>query len=375
MLSIRFGGGNAGSMHGSSSGTRRFRGGAKRFGTNSPKRTGRMLMLWFCCWLIALSNGEETSQEATDWMKPASWSGNYWGPDAIRARLSGQLPPLPMTPAMARRRSWGLGMLREGDIVFRLGDARTLRGIFPMSQFIAKATGSPFSHTGIVAIEDGSPVVYDCSSGGIQRQPFEVWMLDCVGAFGVKRLKPAQRRHIPGVIGYCRKIFEQQVPFDYEFRMDDEALYCLELTEKAFRSEGLALSEPVRIGDWRKLTNYPLTAFAILGFSRLMLEHPITLEQPVYLPGNERHGVWASPLLETVFGPESKLDQEAALGQAGGLRVWEDVGLAVFTLGELQRSYAELPVRWICRLAQQPKVRELLAARGPDVLGNSLQCQ
>ena len=84
----------------------------------------------------------------------------------------------------------GPELLREGDIVFRLGDARTLRGSFPLSLFIARATGSPFSHTGIVAIEDGSPVVYDCSSDGIQRQPFEVWMLDCVGAFGVKRLKP-----------------------------------------------------------------------------------------------------------------------------------------------------------------------------------------
>ena len=276
---------------------------------------------------------------------------------------------------MARWGRWGQSVLREGDIVFRLGDARILRGIFPLSRFIAKATGSPFSHTGIVAIEDGSPVVYDCSSDGVQRQPFEVWMLDCVGAMGVKRLKPEHRRHIPGVIGYCRKIFEQQVPFDYEFRLDDAALYCLELTEKAFRSQGLALSEPVRIGDWENLTSYPLTAFAILGFSRLMLERPITLEQPVYLPGNERHGVWASPFLETVFGPEPKWDQEAALGQAGGLRVWGDLELAVFTLGELQRSYSELPVRWICRLALQPKVRELLAARGPDVPGNSVQCQ
>ncbi len=332
-------------------------------------------MLWFCCWLIALSHGEEISQEATDWMKPASWSGNYWGPDAIRARLSGQLPPLPMTPAMAQRRSWGLGTLREGDIVFRLGDARILRGTFPLSAFISKASGSPFSHTGVVAIEDGSPVVYDCSAGGIQRQPFEVWMLDCVGAFGVKRLKPEHRRHITGVIGYCRKVFEQQVPFDFEFRDDDAAMYCLELTEKAFRSQGLALSQPVRIGDWQNLANFPLTALAIPAFSGMVVERRIALEQPVYLPGNERHGVWASPYLETVVRPGSKPDQEPALGQAGGLRVWEDVGMAVFTLGELQRSYSELPVQWICRLALQPKVRELLAARDPDELGSSLRSQ
>ena len=109
-------------------------------------------------------------------------------------------------------------------------------------------------------------------------------MLDCVGAFGVKRLKAEQRRHIPGVIGYCRKVYEQQVPFDNEFRLDDTALYCLEMTEKAFRSQGLALSEPVRIGDRQNRTNFPLTALAIPLFSAAVrLEHPFTLERSVRL--------------------------------------------------------------------------------------------
>ena len=147
-------------------------------------------------------------------------------------------------------------------------------------------------------------MVYDCSSEGVRRQPFEVWMLDCVGAMGVKRLKAEHRRHIPGVIGYCRGKFEQQVPFDIGFRPDDTALYCLELTEKAFRSQGLALSEPVRIGDWERLTSYPLTVFGLLYGSGLVLDQPYTLEQPVFLPGNEHHGVWGSALLETVFDKE-----------------------------------------------------------------------
>jgi hypothetical protein len=297
--------------------------------------------------MIALWNSERGAKEATDWMKPPAWSGNFWGPAASRARLAGELPPLPMTPAMARWHRWGRGVLREGDIVFRLGDARTLRGLVPLSQFIAGATRSPFSHTGIVAIEDGSPVVYDCSSDGIQRQPFEVWMLDCIGSLGVKRLKPEHHRHIPGVIGYCRRVFEQQVPFDCEFRMDDTALYCLELTEKAFRSQGLALSEPVRIGDWEALGRYPLTALVIPFVSGMVLEHPITLDQPVYVPGTERQGVWASSLLETVFGPEPKANPGAAPGPSGSFGLRGDVELAVFAAGELRRSYAELPDRWM----------------------------
>jgi hypothetical protein len=150
---------------------------------------------------------------------------------------------------MVRWQSWRRNVLRDGDIVCRLGDARVVRGKVALSRFIALATGSPFSHAGIVAIEDGSAVVYDCSSAGIQRQPFEVWMLDSIGPLGVKRLKAEHRKDIAGVMDYCRAAFDRQVPFDYGFRMEDDALYCLELTEKAFRSQGLALSEPVRIGD------------------------------------------------------------------------------------------------------------------------------
>ena len=245
---------------------------------------------------------------------------------------------------MTRWSSWGRNVLRDGDIVFRLGDARTLRGTFPLSRFIARATGSPFSHTGIVAVEDGSPVVYDCSSAGVQRQPFEVWMLDCVGAMGVKRLKPEHRHRIPGVISYCRSKFEQQVPFDYEFRPDDAALYCVELTEKAFRSQGLVLSQPVRIGDWEHLGSYPLTALATPYVTGLMLEHPITLEQPVYLPGNEHQGVWASSLLETVVGPEPKLEREAAHSTESGLSLRGDLELALFAAGELHRICVDLQV-------------------------------
>jgi hypothetical protein len=235
-------------------------------------------------------------------------------------------------------------VLRDGDIVFRLGDARALGGAFPLSRFIARATGSKFSHTGIVAIEEGAPVVYDCSSAGVQRQPFEVWMLDCIGDFGVKRLKPEYQSRVAGVLNFCRTKFEQQVPFDYEFRADDTALYCVELTEKAFRSQGLVLSQPVRIGDWEYLDRFPLTALAAPCISRLILEHPITLEQPVFLPGNEHEGVWSSSLLNTVVGLDSAIQQELVHSQVCHPSPQGDLELALFAFGELHRSMTTLHV-------------------------------
>ena len=287
-------------------------------------------MIRFFCLMVALVNSEQGAAEATDSMKPPTWTGNFWGPAATRARSTGQLPPLPTNASLTRSRTWGRNVLRDGDIVFRLGDARALGGAFPLSRFIARATGSVFSHTGIIAIEEGAPVVYDCSSAGVQRQPFEVWMLDCIGAFGVKRLKPEYQSHVTGVLNFCRTKFEQQVPFDYEFRADDAALYCVELTEKAFRSQGLVLSQPVRIGDWEFLDRYPLTALAAPCISQLILEHPITLEQPVYLPGNEHQGIWSSSLLNTVVAPDSTSQQEIVHSQVGHASAQGDLELALF---------------------------------------------
>ncbi len=330
-------------------------------------------MFWFCCWMIAFCNDERALEERSDWTRPAAWSGRFWGPDASRARSAGEILPQAMDPEMARWNRWGRDVLRDGDIVFRLGDARAMRGLFALSRFIATATDSPFSHTGIVAIEDGSPMVYDCSSDGIRLMPFEVWMIDCVGPMGVKRLKPEHRRHIPGVMAYCRTIFERQVPFDFEFRMDDSAFYCLELTEKAFRSQGLKLSEPVLIGDWEHLTSYPITAVLLPHGTRLALGRPITLDQPVYVPGNDHEGVWASPLLESVFGPEPKGDLGVAPGRPRGISVRGDADLIMIAAGELWRSYSELPVRWLSDVAQHSRVRGLLVDRVPDPVGVGLE--
>ena len=226
-------------------------------------------MLQFVCWMIALATYEPGAAEATDWMKPPSWSGKLLGTGRDPCPVGRASSAAPVEPGDGPLASMGTrGAPRRGH---RLPARRcaVVRGMVPLSRFIARATGSPFSHTGIVVIEDGSPVVYDCSSAGVQRQPFEVWMLDSLGALGVKRLKPEHRERIAGVIDYCRAAFERQVPFDNGFRMEDDSLYCLELTEKAFRSQGLALSEPVRIGDWEYLASFPLTALLIPPVTRI----------------------------------------------------------------------------------------------------------
>ena len=50
-----------------------------------------------------------------------------------------------------------------------------------------------------------------------------------------------------------------------------------------------------------------------------VLQKGLTVNTEIFLPGNEHHGIWASPLLETVYPARS-----AGGGAAGGEEVKRD---------------------------------------------------
>jgi hypothetical protein len=253
---------------------------------------------------IALVLYPPEEREMSERMAPAQWQGrNYWGPEATRGRHQGTIPPIIATPHMARWHEWGKKVLRNGDIVFRLGDARVGGGYFRFSRWLSEVSNSPFSHTGIVALELEGPVVYDISRTSVNRQPFCVWVLDNVGSIGVRRLKPEYQRAVPKVLAYCRKVFAEKLPFDYELSDDDAKLYCVEMTEKAFRAAGLKLSDPIRLGDMERASDYPFSMLGLRLASEYVLERPLTFDQLVYFPGTEHYGVWSAKQMMTVIPP------------------------------------------------------------------------
>ncbi len=254
-------------------------------------------------WFLGVLLHPPQEAEMTERLAPPGWQGNFWGPQATRARHEGKMPPIVATSHMARWDRWGKKVLRDGDIVFRLGDARVGRGYFPMSRFLARASNSKFSHTGIVVLEVEGPVVYDVTRLGVSRQPFCVWALDNIGSIGVKRLRPEYKNAIPNVVAYCHRVFEEQIPFDYQLSEDDSALYCVEMTEKAYRSAGIELSKPIRLGDMERAPEFPVQMFGLRFASKYALDHPLTFDQLVYFPGNENHGIWSARQLMTVVPP------------------------------------------------------------------------
>src|SRR3954452_12288374 len=100
--------------------------------------------MWQSLCLMTAVFGGQDGKEATDRLIPETWRGNPWGPEATRARATGAMPPIAPTPGMKRWDAWGKAVLRDGDILFRRGDARILFGHFPFSRFVAMASNSRF---------------------------------------------------------------------------------------------------------------------------------------------------------------------------------------------------------------------------------------
>jgi hypothetical protein len=234
---------------------------------------------------------------------PPAWrKTNPWGPQAHQARARGELRPLFYTAQMAEWADFARHNLQDGDILFRRGLSATLRDRFN-NRILTGLAASSFSHNG-VAFRDGPTVwIFDAEPDpqGVRKIPFEFWMLETEpGTLAVKRLLPPYRHCLPRVRASLEQTWLRQPPFDMALNLDDERLYCSEMIEKAYRSAGLPLSDPVPI---RCLPNY--RRYAILrpvteAFTR------IRVNEPVFGIGNRYYGTYASPYLELVYGGESR---------------------------------------------------------------------
>ena len=133
--------------------------------------------------------------------------------------------------------------LREGDIVFS-GSADGQGGA------IIAATGSPYTHCGIVFLRDGQPMVLEAV------QPVGVVTLETFksrckpGTFLARRLKTALT---PANYQSARTWAAAQIGKNYDprFRWDDGNFYCSELVWKIYQHAGVELCELRRFRDYK----------------------------------------------------------------------------------------------------------------------------
>jgi hypothetical protein len=116
---------------------------------------------------------------------------------------------------------------QEGDIAFQSLPHN------PLIDAIEGASGSPFSHCGILHRAGTDWVVIE-AIGPVRESPLREWIAQGrEKSYAVYRLKEKYRGKIPDFIeaaqGYKGR------PYDIHYDMDDVAIYCSELIYKAFR--------------------------------------------------------------------------------------------------------------------------------------------
>lgn len=246
-----------------------------------PGRPSRSPLLpWLV--LLAVSFGGCRSADVVDWSSQSFSMLQAAGTESSREQAW---------------REWGDRNLRSGDILFVRGDSRILMGLVDFSQLCTDIAHSRFSHVAIVSREDGDVFVYDTVLSGPRRVRFADFVCDRrVWTMAVKRLRPEQQPYVEGAVAHCQRVFHAQTAFDKNFRLDNDALYCSEFVEVAFRDAGLPLSEPIRIDH---LPGYRSVAASTVGLITAATD--VALDQPVFVPGNARIGIWSSPHLELVL--------------------------------------------------------------------------
>lgn len=191
---------------------------------------------------------------------------------------------------------WAQSNLQSGDVLFGKGDARAFFGLFRFSQVTSKMAASRFSHTGLISCENGDVYVYDMAPQGARRMRFADYVLeDDVVNLAIKRPAPRYRHLAPKAVEFCQKIYQEQPKFDRQFCLDDDRLYCTELTAMAYHSAGLDLCEPIRLDELPNYHDFPfLTRLA-------QVISPLRPDTRVFIPGNDRQGLWSCPHLELIY--------------------------------------------------------------------------
>ena len=135
---------------------------------------------------------------------------------------------------------------RNGDIVFQTSRSA-------QSLAIQLATASPYSHMGIVYIQDGEPHVFEAVQP-VKLTPLNAWIQRGERAhFVAKRLRDAEAQLTAETLQRMLAVGEQFAGKDYDlyFEWSDDRIYCSELVWKVFeRGAGIRLGQQQTMGDF-----------------------------------------------------------------------------------------------------------------------------
>ena len=137
--------------------------------------------------------------------------------------------------------------LRDGDLIFQTSRSA-------QSLAVQRATGSRYSHMGIVFVHHGRPMVLEAAAS-VRYTPLAPWVARGInGHYVVKRLRDADVVLTPTVLARMRTEAQALLgkPYDLRFEWSDQRIYCSELVWKIYeRGVGLRIGEPEPIRSFQ----------------------------------------------------------------------------------------------------------------------------
>lgn len=148
---------------------------------------------------------------------------------------------------------------KEGDIIFQVSKSR-------QSPLIQQATGSKWSHCGIIVERDGKQYVLEASKT-VRLTPLEEWIQRGKGG------KVKSRRVLNDSVKVKYKKYLGKA-YDTAFRFGNNKWYCSELVYDIYKNQfGIELCKP------RKVREYDID-----GMESVMRRRGISLDQEVVAP-------------------------------------------------------------------------------------------
>lgn len=142
---------------------------------------------------------------------------------------------------------------QNGDIIFQTSTSG-------QSKAIQIATGSKYSHMGIIYKQENDFYVYEAIQP-VKLTPLTDWIKRGEnGHYVVKRIKKSENLLTPETLTKMKQIGEKYAGKDYDlyFEWSDSRIYCSELVWKIYK-EAIGLE----IGELEKLSDFDLTDKAV----------------------------------------------------------------------------------------------------------------
>jgi uncharacterized protein YycO len=176
--------------------------------------------------------------------------------------------------------------LNDGDLIFQTSRSS-------QSAAVQHATGSIWSHMGMIVLRNDQPFVLEASAT-VRYTPVARWVVYGVGRhFVIKRLADANKVLTPEAVARLDAVGAGFLGLNYDttFEWSDDRMYCSELVWKIYdRALG------IEIGKLQKIRDFNLTDTTVAKLMEQRYGNAVPMDEPVISPVS----MFDSPLLVQV---------------------------------------------------------------------------